>query len=62
LALRPFAMLVTRLASGLLYFLFSVATRGLVTLVTLATVVPPVPGASSRGATDQCSVTMALSS
>jgi hypothetical protein len=52
LALRPCTMLVARLTSRLLYFLFSVATRGLVALVALATVVPPVPGASTRGATD----------
>jgi hypothetical protein len=33
-----------------------------VALVVLATVVPSVPGASSKGATDQCSVTIALRS
>jgi hypothetical protein len=60
LAVRPCAMLVVRLASRLLYFLFRVATRGLVVIIALATVVPPVPEASSEGATDQCSVTMAL--
>jgi hypothetical protein len=53
-------MLVAGLASGLLYFLFGVATRGLVALVALATIVPSVLGASFEGATDQCSVTMAL--
>jgi hypothetical protein len=53
-------MLVARLASRLLYFLFGVATRGLLALVALAIVVPLVPGASSGGAIDQRSVTMAL--
>jgi hypothetical protein len=62
LALRPCTTLVVRLASRLLYFLFSVAMRGLVALVALMTVVPPVPGASSIGATDQWSFTMALRS
>jgi hypothetical protein len=62
LALRPCATLVVRLVSGLLYFLFGVGTRGLVALVALATVIPLVPGASSRGATDQCSVTITLRS
>jgi hypothetical protein len=52
LALRPCVMLVARLASRLLYFLFGVATCGLVALVALATVVPPVPGASFGDATD----------
>jgi hypothetical protein len=60
LALRPCTMLVARLASRLLYFLFIVATRGRVALVALATVVPPVPEASSGGATDQRSFAMAL--
>jgi hypothetical protein len=60
LAVRPCATLVTRLASRLLYFLFGVATHGLVAHVALATVVPPVPGASSGGAIDQRSVTMAV--
>jgi hypothetical protein len=59
LALRPCITLVARLASGLLYFLFNVATRGLVAFV-LAIVVPPVPGASSWGAANLHSVTMAL--
>jgi hypothetical protein len=53
-------MLIERLASRLLYFLFSVATRGVVALVALATVVPPVPGASSGGATNERSFTLAL--
>jgi hypothetical protein len=52
LALRPCTMLVARLASRLLYFLFLIATRGQVALIALAAVVPLVPGASSRGATD----------
>jgi hypothetical protein len=60
LALRPCAMLVARLECRLLYFLFGVAACGLVALVALATVVPLVPRASSRGATDQHSVTLAL--
>jgi hypothetical protein len=60
LALRHCVTLVVRLASGLLYFLFSVATCGLVAHVALAIVIPLVPGASSGGATDQRSVTMAL--
>jgi hypothetical protein len=55
-------MLVARLASGLLYFFFGMATRGLVAHIALVTIVPPVPDASSGGATDQCSVTMALRS
>jgi hypothetical protein len=59
LALMPCPTLV---ASRLLYFLFIVATRGRVALVALAVVVPPAPGASSTGATDQRSVTMALRS
>jgi hypothetical protein len=42
LALRPCTMLVARLASRLLYFLFIVVTCGRVALVALATVVPPV--------------------
>jgi hypothetical protein len=52
LALRPCTMLVARLASRLLYFLFIVATRGRVALVALGTVIPPVPEASSGDATD----------
>jgi hypothetical protein len=60
LALRPCGMLVARLASRLLYFLFRVATRALVALVALVTVVPPVLGISSECVTDHCSVTMAL--
>jgi hypothetical protein len=46
--------------SGLLYFFFIVAMRGRVALVALAVVVPLAPGASSRGATDQRGITMAL--
>jgi hypothetical protein len=57
LALMPCTMLV---ASGLLYFMFIVATRGRVALVALAVVVPPAPVASSEGATDQRGITMAL--
>jgi hypothetical protein len=60
--LRPCIAPVARWASGLLYLLFDVATRGLLALVALAIVVPPVPGASSRGATNMRSVTMALRS
>jgi hypothetical protein len=62
LALRPCAMLVARLVSRLLYFLFSAATRGLMALVALATIVPPVRVAPFGGATDQCSFSMALGS
>jgi hypothetical protein len=61
-ALRPCVASVARWASGLLYLLFVVATRGLLALVALAIVVPPVPGASSGGATNLRSVTMALRS
>jgi hypothetical protein len=50
----------TLVASGLLYFLFIVATHKRVALVALAVVVPPAPGGSSRGATDQRGITMAL--
>jgi hypothetical protein len=57
LALMPCPMLV---ASGLLYFLFIVAPRGQVALVALVVVIPPAPGASSRGATHQRGITMAL--
>jgi hypothetical protein len=57
LALMPCPMLV---ASGLLYFLFIVATRGWVDLVALAAVIPLALGASSRGATDQGGITMTL--
>jgi hypothetical protein len=53
-------MLVARLASRLLYFLFGIASCGLVALVALMAVFPLVLGASFGGATDQCSVTMAL--
>jgi hypothetical protein len=60
LALRPCAMLVARLVSRLFYFLFGFAIHELMALVALPTVSPPVPRASSGGATDQCSVTMAL--
>jgi hypothetical protein len=57
LALMPCPTMV---ASGLLYFLFIVATRGRVALVALVVVVPPAPRASSEGAADQRSITMAL--
>jgi hypothetical protein len=57
LALMPCPMLV---ASGLLYFLFIVATHGQVALIALAVVIPPTPRASSGGATDQHGITMAL--
>jgi hypothetical protein len=60
LALRPCTMLVVRLASRLLYFLFIVAMHGRVALFALVTVVPPVLGSSSGGATDQRSFTMVL--
>jgi hypothetical protein len=53
----PCTMLV---ASGLLYLLFIVATRGWVALVALAVVVPPAKMASSRGATDQRGIAIAL--
>jgi hypothetical protein len=43
LALMPCTTLV---ASGLLYFLFIVATRGWVALVALAIVIPSAPGPS----------------
>jgi hypothetical protein len=42
-------MVVARLVSRLLYFLFSVATCRLVALIALATVVPPVPGPPCDG-------------
>jgi hypothetical protein len=61
-SLRPCVAPVARWVSGLLYLLFDVATRGLLALVALAIVVPPVPWASSRGAANLCSVTMALRS
>jgi hypothetical protein len=57
LALMPCAPLV---ASGLVYFLFIVATHGRVALVVLAIVVPLAPVASFRGATDQSGITMVL--
>jgi hypothetical protein len=57
LALMPCTTLV---ASGLLYFLFIVATHGWVALIALAVVLPPAPGASSGGATNQRAITMAL--
>jgi hypothetical protein len=57
LAVMPCPTLVAR---GLLYFLFIVATRGWMTLVALAVVIPPTPVASSGGATDQRGITMAL--
>jgi hypothetical protein len=43
-----------------LYLLLDVATRGLLALVALAIVVPPVPENSSRGAANLRSVTMVL--
>jgi hypothetical protein len=57
LALMPCTMLVV---SGLLYFLFIVAAHGKVALIAPAVVVPLALGASSGGATNQCSFTMAL--
>jgi hypothetical protein len=42
--LRPCVTPAARWASGLLYLLFNVATRGLLALVALAIVDPPVPG------------------
>jgi hypothetical protein len=42
--LRTCVTLVARWATGLLYLLFAVATRRLLSLVVLAVVVPPVPG------------------
>jgi hypothetical protein len=57
LALMPCPALV---ASGLLYFLFIVATRGRVALVALVVVVPSAPVASSRDATDRRGFAMAL--
>jgi hypothetical protein len=59
-ALRPCVAPVARWASGLLYLLLDVATRGLLALVALAIVVPPVPENSSRGAANLRSVTMVL--
>jgi hypothetical protein len=59
-ALRPCTMLVARLTSRLLYFLFIVAMRRRVTLVVLAAIVPPVTEASSGGVTDQRGFAMAL--
>jgi hypothetical protein len=47
-------------ASGLLYFLFIVATRGWVALIALAVIIPPAPRASFGGAIDQYGFTMAL--
>jgi hypothetical protein len=61
-ALRPCVAPVARWASGLLYLLFDVATRGLLALDALAIIVPPVLGASSRGAANLHSVTMVLRS
>jgi hypothetical protein len=57
LALMPCTTLV---ASGLLYFLFIVATRGWVALIVLAVIIPPSPGASSGGATHQRGFAMVL--
>jgi hypothetical protein len=45
-----------------LYFLLDIATCELVALVALAIVVPPVPEASSGGATNLRSVDMVLRS
>jgi hypothetical protein len=50
----------TLVASGLLYFLFIVATRGWVALVALAVVIPLAPGASSGDTTNQHIITMML--
>jgi hypothetical protein len=60
LALRPCTMLIARLASRLLYLLFIAATHGRMALLALAAIIPPVPRASSGGATDQRSFAMAL--
>jgi hypothetical protein len=60
LALRPCTMLVTRLASRLLYFLFLIATCRQVALIALAAIVPQVPRASFGGVTDQRNFAMAL--
>jgi hypothetical protein len=57
LALMPFTMLV---ASGLLYLLFIIATRGRVAVDALAVVIPLAPMASSGGATNQRGIAMAL--
>jgi hypothetical protein len=59
-ALRSCVTLVARWASGLLYLLLDIAKRKMRALVALAIVVPPVPGAFSRGATNLCGVTIAL--
>jgi hypothetical protein len=59
-ALRPCVAPVARLASGLLYLLLDVATHGLLVLVALAIVIPPVPEASFRGTTDLRSITVVL--
>jgi hypothetical protein len=61
-AMRPCVAPIARRASGLLYLLLDVATRGLRALVALVIVIPPVPGASSRSATNLHGVTIALSS
>jgi hypothetical protein len=60
--LRPCITPVARWVIGLLYLLFDVATHGLLALVVLAIIIPPVPGASSRGATNLRGVTIALRS
>jgi hypothetical protein len=57
LALMP---CTTPVAIGLLYFLFIVAMRRRVALVALAVIISPAPGASFRGATKQCGITMAF--
>jgi hypothetical protein len=71
-ALRPCIAPFARWASGLLHLLFNVATRGLlalgiamadwIVLVAVAIAVPPISGASSRGAANLRSVSMALRS
>jgi hypothetical protein len=61
-ALTPCIAPVARWVSGLLHLLFGVATRGLLALVTLVIIVPQIFRASSKGATNLRSVTMALRS
>jgi hypothetical protein len=60
LVLKPYTMLVVKLASRLLYFLFIVAMHGRVALFALAAVIPLASGASSGGAADQCGFSLAL--
>jgi hypothetical protein len=50
----------TLVASGLLYILFIVASRGKMALIALVVVVPPALGVSFGGATDQRGFSMAL--